>query len=584
MTILGIDLGTTNSLGAVYRNGKVELIPNSLGEYYTPSVVSVTPDGKVVTGAIAREMMITSPRTTVAEFKRDMGLRKRYKLGRKEYYPEELSSFIIRSIVDDAEKYLNEKIENVVISVPAYFYDAQRIATRQAGALAGVNVLRIINEPSAAALSAYVDSLKEEMFLVFDFGGGTLDVSIVDCFGTIVEIMGISGDNNLGGKDIDRLIADSFLFEFGMALDDLSEDECKKILRSAERTKIALTNQNSIPMSMVIDGEDKVVNFTNDKLVEICSPILGRIKKTLEKAFLSSGYTVRDISRVVMAGGSSNMPIVKMFLSMLMKDVPIICGNNEEMIVRGLGNYTGIIQRSGELANYVMTDICPFSIGVGGYNPNDPGNDYMEVFIPKNAILPISNSKAFVPVSKTSRALRLDIFQGESAYTKDNLKLGDMEIKLPVNNRDDLKVRVTLSYDIDGILVVDGVLLPSGKTYHKVLAPNIEDVELKEAVEKLRNIKIDRENVDIVRFIKEKLKSLYAEISQDYQEAILDMIMEYDRILGSGDRIKQMKYEKYLTSVINSFENYDPFNLNNYYDEYESESGVEDNNTEDDID
>ncbi len=201
MAVIGIDLGTTNSLGAVYKDGEVILIPNRFGSFLTPSVVSMTEDGTIVTGEIAKERLLTHPEATVASFKKDMGTERKINLNGRTFLPEELSSFIIRAILEDAREYLKEDIEEAVISVPAYFHDRQRVAVKQAGALAGVSVQRIINEPSAAAMASYFERNEEQIFLVFDFGGGTLDVSIVDCFDTLVEIVSVSGDNRLGGDN-----------------------------------------------------------------------------------------------------------------------------------------------------------------------------------------------------------------------------------------------------------------------------------------------------------------------------------------------------------------------------------------------
>ncbi len=193
MAVIGIDLGTTNSLGAVYRNNKVELIPNRFGSYLTPSVVSVVEDGTILVGEVAKERLVTNPEATAASFKKDMGTERKYTLGKKTFLPEELSSFVIRSIVEDARTYLQEEIEEVIISVPAYFHDKQRVATKRAGALAGVTVNRIINEPSAAAMASYMDTSKEQLFLIFDFGGCTFDVWVVLCFDTLVEIISVAG-------------------------------------------------------------------------------------------------------------------------------------------------------------------------------------------------------------------------------------------------------------------------------------------------------------------------------------------------------------------------------------------------------
>lgn len=221
----------------MYRNGRVELIPNRFGSFLTPSVVSVTEDGDVLVGEIAKERLITHPESTAASFKKDMGLDRKWTLGKKSFLPEELSSFVVRSIVEDAKEYLGEEIEEAVISVPAYFHDRQRVATKRAGALAGICVNRIINEPSAAAMASYFDTSREQVFLIFDFGGGTLDVSIVDCFDTMVEILSVSGDNRLGGDNFHEVMAENFLKEHQIPERQVSAKEYAVLLRQAEIVK-----------------------------------------------------------------------------------------------------------------------------------------------------------------------------------------------------------------------------------------------------------------------------------------------------------------------------------------------------------
>ena len=559
MAILGIDLGTTNSLGAVFKDGNVQLIPNSIGEYLTPSVVSVDSKGNIITGAVAREMLITRPKSTVSEFKRDMGLSKDYTIAGKTFKPEDLSSFIIRSIVNDAERFLNEEIKDVIISVPAYFYDSQRVATKQAGVLAGVNVLRIINEPSAAALSAYYQRNQEEMFLVFDFGGGTLDISIVDCFDTIVEIMGVAGDNQLGGKDIDAAIADDFLLEHGISKDKVSISDRKKLLRSSERCKIALTEKESVSMFVRIEDKEYESIFDNERLIKICTPVFARIKGVLERVFLSSGLSVNDISKVILVGGSSNMPVIKVFLKMLFKDKPLVSGNASETVARGLGLYTGIIERYQGVADFVMTDLCPFSIGTSVNNEKNPENPYMSVIIPKNSILPISRTESFTAVNLNQKEIRFDIIQGENAYANRNKKLGELIIDLPRNQKEKETVDVTYSYDIDGILVVDGKINSNGKTFHKVISNNYSEKNLAAKIENLNKLKMGNDQSDVTKYIKGRLESLYQEIDSDRQLIVLDYIRQYDAFLSSGDMIRRIKFEKYITDIINAFDNYDPF-------------------------
>ncbi len=245
MAIIGIDLGTTNSLACTWQNGRCVIIPNRFGKELTPSAVSIDEDGTLYIGAIAKERLITHPDDSIALFKRTMGSNQIYTLQGKQYTSEELSSFVIRQLVDDAKAYLQEEIEEAIISVPAYFNDAQRSATKQAGALAGIKVERLINEPSAAALFARSNQ-DEECFLIFDFGGGTLDISIVECFEQIISILAVSGDNHLGGSDFDRAIADAFCEENDLFFEDLSPQEERMLLRQCEEMKITLSQKEEV--------------------------------------------------------------------------------------------------------------------------------------------------------------------------------------------------------------------------------------------------------------------------------------------------------------------------------------------------
>lgn len=566
MAILGIDLGTTNSLGAIFRNNKVEFIPNSLGQIYTPSVVAVTPEGDIVTGAIAREMMITSPKNSVAEFKQFMGLPKNIELGKYSFSPEELSSFIISSIVEDAKKYLGEDINDVIISVPAYFHDSQRKATRKAGALAGVKVLRIINEPSAAALSSYLDRRVEELFLVFDFGGGTLDISIVDCFDTMVEIVGISGDT-IGGKDIDLLVAKDFLREHNLSMDDLSVDYQKKAIRSAERCKINLTDKKSVEMSLVIRNKEYVSTFDNERMITICKPIFAKMKVVMERCFKSSGLRANNISKVILAGGSSNMPVVQLYIKLLFKNTPIICKNSNDMIAKGLGVYTGIMQRYKEVSDYVMTDICPFSLGTQIVNKNDADNDYMSVIIPKNSVLPISRTERYQTVNDNQKNIRYKVLQGEHVYANQNREIGVLDVPVPKNKAGEEKVDITYTYDLDGILIVKAYVVSTGKTYQLILASELTDEEIQKKTKQLHEMKLDNRDSDVVKYIKTKLDSIYQEIDSDRQPIIMSYMRDYEDILSSGDKITKLKFEKFITQLINDYEHYDPFELTDPFEE-----------------
>lgn len=319
MAVIGIDLGTTNSLGTVFRDKTVEMIPNRFGSFLTPSVVSVLEDGSVIVGEIAKERLITHPECTVSSFKKEMGSDRKIELKNRKFLPEELSSFVIRSIIEDAERYLGEKVEEAVISVPAYFHDRQRVATKRAGMLAGIKVQRIINEPSAAALASYYDTKEEQIFLVFDFGGGTLDVSVVECFDTMVEILSVSGDNHLGGDNFNEIIAENFLKEHNISEKVISSTEKAVLVKQAEICKQELTSHDEAKMRVMLKGTVYQSIYTNERLMEESSSILSKIKKVLSHALRDGNLHIRDINQVVMVGGSSKMPLIQSYIRHLFR-------------------------------------------------------------------------------------------------------------------------------------------------------------------------------------------------------------------------------------------------------------------------
>lgn len=308
--IVGIDLGTTNSLVAVWEEGHAQLIPNSFGELLTPSVVSVTPAGITYVGKVAKERMITHPEETVASFKRFMGTAKTYRLGERDYKPEELSAMVLKRLKEDAERYLGEPVEEAVISVPAYFNDMARRATRNAGVLAGLKVERIINEPSAAALACHEMRKEEEStMLVFDFGGGTLDVSLVECFENIIEIKAVSGDNHLGGNDFDLYIAQEFAQKNKLDWTEMKEEQQAAILESANRAKQMLTEEEMATMQVTYPGVEGQMTISRKELINLTEALFQRMLKPIQKVLADAEIAKDAIDEVVLVGGSCKMPV-----------------------------------------------------------------------------------------------------------------------------------------------------------------------------------------------------------------------------------------------------------------------------------
>lgn len=582
MAIIGIDLGTTNSLGAVYRNHKVELIPNRFGSFLTPSVVSMADDGTILVGEVAKERLVSHPESTAASFKKDMGTEQKYILGNRTFLPEELSSFIIRSIVEDAKEYLQDEIEEVIVSVPAYFHDRQRVATKRAGALAGVTVNRIINEPSAAAMASYIDTSKEELFLIFDFGGGTLDVSLVECFDTMVEIISVAGDNRLGGDDFHQIMADSFLKENGLLKSKISSKTYAILLRQAEICKRKLTEEESAKMVLNLDGKTYQSEYTNQRLLDESAGLLSKIKGVLSRAMRDGEVSLSDLNAVVMVGGSSKMPLIQSYMQHVFKNIPVIVSNSDLMIAQGLGLVCAVKARNEEIKDYVLTDICPFTLGTNIVNHADPSHPYMSPIIERNTVLPCSRMKRFYTASDNQTMLRFEILQGEHTYAEDNLKLSELSVTVPKKKRGEESADVRFTYDINGILIVDIKVLSTGQSISKVISQNLSDKEIMHKVEELQKLKVHPKEISENTLVLEKLKALFEEVPPYMREHVQNYISSFEVVLERQDPRRIAKYRRFLEQMIAQMESYDPLAEQMIFEEYEEkDEELEDEKEED---
>ena len=470
--IIGIDLGTTNSLVAVWQDGESRLIPNAFGEYLTPSVVSIEEEGTVYVGKTAKEQLASHPEDTASVFKRYMGTAKKYRLGKKEYRPEELSSFVLKKLKEDAERYLGEPVEEAIISVPAYFNDMGRNATKRAGLLAGLKVERIINEPSAAALACQNRKQEEDAtILVFDFGGGTLDVSVVECFDNVIEILAVSGDNQLGGQDFDDAIVKYFLRHCEIDPKNLTA-QTRAILRSsAEKCKKELTEKTSAEMVVRCEQIDRKLEITRKQLVEAAAELFERMGRPVRQALMDAEIEVEDLNQIVLVGGSCKMPVVRQYLQHLFKRKDLQTLNPDHMIALGAGVCAGIKERDEEIKDMLLTDICPFSLGTGIVNYNEPGRDRMSVIIPRNSALPCSRTHIYCTVCDNQSEICFEVYQGEAMHVEDNMWLGKLSFEIPERPRGEVYCEVTYTYDINGVLEVD-VYVPATKEKKQLVIVN----------------------------------------------------------------------------------------------------------------
>ena len=522
--------------------------------------MSIEEDGTIYVGKTAKERLASHPEDTASGFKRYMGTAKKYRLGKKEYRPEELSSFVLKKLKEDAERYLGEPVEEAIISVPAYFNDMGRNATKRAGLLAGLKVERIINEPSAAALACQNRKQEEDAtILVFDFGGGTLDVSLVDCFDTMVEIVSVAGNNRLGGDDFDRLIAEHFLREHGVARQQLRAQEYAVLLKQAERCKKLLSEQEEVVMHAMVGDQVYESTYTMDRLFEESKALLKEIRQVIGRALKDGKMTIHDVDLVVMAGGSSKMPLIQKYIRHLFHKAPMVQGNCDELIALGLGLVCGVKERKEEIKDYILTDICPFSLGVATINEADPDRAYMANIINRNTVLPCSRVRRFYTASDQQDYVVVEVHQGENTYAQDNLLLGKIEISVPPKPKGKEAVDVRFTYDINGILVVDTRVVSTGVVKTHIISQKIPEAELEERVRELEKLKVHPRDLSENQQMMERLEALYQEVYPEQKEQVQQMIRTFEEFLDGQNPRQIQGYRRYLEKAVSMLEYYDPF-------------------------
>ena len=529
MTILGVDLGTTNSLAVVYKEAKPVLIPNAFGEYITPSAVSIL-DGKIVVGKLARERLITHPECSASLFKRNMGTDVTYTLDKKEYDAATLSSFIVKQLIEDAQNYLHEEISEVVISVPAYFNARQRQDTKRIGELLGVKVERLINEPSAAAIACHMDD-EYETFVVFDFGGGTLDVSVVDCFENVISINAISGNNHLGGTDFDRAMAEYFCLKNGLNYNVLDSSFQQSILRACEQAKIKLSTQSVVEVSLVHLNKNYNCIFDENVLFNITHSLLESCKNVIGKAVKDSGFSAGELDSLILVGGSSQMPVLQHYLSDAL-NIPVLKEENmDSLVVLGLGKYIGIKQRDENIKDLVVTDICPFSLSTSTYNEQNPDLELSTVLIPKNSVLPTSKKMTLRTVHKGQTKVNISVFQGQAMYAKENLFLGQAFIHVPRNMHDYESFDLIYSYDINSMLYVEAIVHSTKEHYIFRVSKGdlLEKVDASVRLDSIKEVSLALYQNNEVDALLARIERIYQEVDEETQEYLMRLHADFTK-------------------------------------------------------
>lgn len=534
MAIIGIDLGTTNSLACVWKTNRCILIPNAFHSFLTPSVVSFMDNGEVLIGEAAKQRLVTHPSTTFEQFKRFMGSDMTFQVGDKQYQSQDLSAFVIRKLIDDARVYLREDIEEAIISVPAYFNDDQRWATKIAGQLAGIKVERIINEPSAAALAQHMEQRdRDTLNLVVDFGGGTLDISIVEAFDNVVEIRAISGDNHLGGADFDQALLDAFLREHALDASTLHKQELALLKMEIEKAKKQLSLQEEVCIQVIISGIAYAMSLNRGKMSTICLSLLQRIRTPLERVLKDAQVTLADIDEVVLVGGSCRMPIVIQFLEYLLKRDVVVVNEPDQAIALGCGVVSGIKARNGDIRDMMLSDICPFTLGIEISEDNTPYTT-MSAIIERNSTLPCSVEKLFSYRSRNGQ-LELHILQGEHRKAHRNLLLKTVEITLPKTEKDVYEpIVIRFTYDINGLLEVETNTLLKRNNQRIIIQNKMNRMSEKEMQAKLKELeayKLPNHQKEVYQHLLERGERLYYESTTDRRSVVASLLEEFETVL-----------------------------------------------------
>lgn len=540
--IIGIDLGTTNSLAAYYAEDGAKIIPNRLGKHLTPSIVSVDEENHILVGETAREYGLLHPQRMAQVFKRSMGSGRKYNLGGREFTAEDLSSFVLRALKEDAEVYLKEEITEAVISVPAYFDDKRRKATKRAGEMAGLKVERIISEPTAAAISyGLYEKTKNTRFLVFDLGGGTFDVSILELFQNILEVRAVAGDNYLGGEDFTALLEQEFLDKNGIDMDRLSEKELGRLRKEAEAAKLGFSDKDQGEMHFTLEGEEKELSVSLAEYDELCEPLLEKIRKPIQRSLSDAHIKLSDIDVVVLVGGATKLPVVRNFIVKLFRKFPDTTVNPDEAVALGAAIQAAMKERRAEVKEVILTDVCSFTLGTEV--SIDRGNGLFESghfcpIIERNTVIPASRTERFYTLRDNQESIRINVLQGESRFAQNNLLLGSLEIHVPKKRAGEEAVDVTYTYDINSLLEVEVKVLSTGESHKEIIKGKENDMTQKEIEERMKDLaylKIHPRDQEENRLLLLRGERLYEE-STGNDRVLLDMwLRAFEEALNSRD-------------------------------------------------
>lgn len=547
--IVGIDLGTTNSLIAWLSPEGPRLIPNALGEFLTPSAVGIDNDGNLLVGRAAKELQVVAPDRCATVFKRLMGTDRKVAIADREFRAEELSSMVLKSLKEDAAEFLQQPIEEAVITVPAYFSELQRQATIHAGELAGFRVRRIINEPTAAAIAYGLHELKQErVALVFDLGGGTFDVSILDQFESTLEIRSSAGEIFLGGEDFTRSLASQILISRQMNFEHAELRHPRmlsRLLHECEMAKRKLsTNETATVRFPTKDGDINEscdqISVSSSQMAEWTSSLMAKTRLPLQRALADAGLTRHQVDEIIIVGGATRMPQIQSLLRETFGKEPRATLDPDLVVAMGAAIQGGLVHLNKAVTDMVVTDVAPFTLGVE-IAKDIAGSVKAGYFFPvisRNTTIPVSRVEQFSTVTANQTSVKVRLYQGEGRRTEDNLFLGEFELKGIPRGPAGQQVDIRFTYDLNGILEVEAVAAASGtKSTHVVTrhAKNMSDRQLKDALNNLQSLKSDPRENQANRHLLKKADRLFRELPLELKKPLEMLIHGFEEALQLQD-------------------------------------------------
>jgi molecular chaperone HscC len=559
--IVGIDLGTTHSLIGAFIDGQPRLFPNAHGDLLTPSAVSIGDDGSLLIGRPARDRLISHPGASVASFKRWMGSRRETRLGNRAYLPEELSALVVRSLLDDAEAACGARPVEAVISVPAYFSDAQRRATRRAGELAGIRVERLINEPTAAALAyGLSERLDDAHVLVLDLGGGTFDVSLLELFDGVVKVHASAGDNFLGGDDFTEALRDHVLTAGRIRIESLKAGEASTLWLRAEQAKRELAAGRPVRIALTLAGQEVAVELDESQFETIVAPLTQRLRAPIERAMRDSGLRGADLAEVVMVGGASRMPLLARIAARLLGRLPLRHVAPDEAIAHGACLAAALKARDAAFEEIVLTDVCPHSLGVEisvelGNGQRSDG--HFDPIIERNSTVPVSRVREYSPTHPQQTQVALRVYQGEHPRANQNIALGQLDVQVPLGAPEDRAVDVRFTYDINGVLQVEATVRKTGVKRELLLIQEGSDLtenDAKRRLAELAELKIHPRDEQPNIAALARVERLYAESLGETRQQLQHWLLQFQSVLATQDRAQIEQHRQALLSSLDALE------------------------------